>query len=151
MSLNNDPQDISIHNDLPVGASQTGPQRRPEGPGERPGGRPETGPRGPERRPERGPEHRPGGPYDRRPEHYRPYRRPYRYRPYYPYQPYYPPYAPPYEACPAGAQPYTVQPGDTLYRIAYRFGISAGDIAAFNPNIDFGALAIGELICIPLG
>ncbi|HBE77712.1 MAG TPA: hypothetical protein DDW65_07975 [Firmicutes bacterium] len=146
MSLNNDPQDISIHNDLPVGASQTGPQRRPE----RPEGRPETGPRGPERRPERRPERGPRFPSGRRPG-YRPYL-PYRYRPYYPYQPYYPPYEQPYDTCPAGAQPYIVQPGDTLYGIANRFGISAGDIAAFNPNIDFGApLAIGELICLPFG
>lgn len=79
---------------------------------------------------------------------YRPYgwwRRPY-YRPYRPYPPYYP-YAGP---CPAGARPYTVEPGDNLYNIANRFGVSVDAIIATNPNVNFGlALEIGQLLCIP--
>jgi FOG: LysM repeat len=80
------------------------------------------------------------------------YRRPYRYYgpygPYYrPYPPYYPPYA---GACPAGARPYTVQPGDSLYNIAARFGVSVDTIIASNPNVNFGlALPVGQFLCIP--
>jgi peptidoglycan DL-endopeptidase LytF len=96
--------------------------------------------RGNQRGPGRRPEFRPG----RRPP-YRPYR-PY-YRPYRPYYPYVPPYA---GACPAGARPYTVQPGDNLYSIAARFGISVDTIISLNPYVNFGlALPIGQLICLP--
>jgi LysM repeat protein len=81
----------------------------------------------------------------RRPEYYRPYR-PY-YRPYRPYYPY-PPYA---GACPAGARPYSVQPGDSLYNIAARFGVSVDAIIAVNPYVNFGlALPVGQLVCIPI-
>ena len=82
----------------------------------------------------------------------RPYRRPYHYYrpygPYYrPYGPYYPPYA---GACPGNARPYTVQPGDNLYNIAGRFGVSVDAIIATNPYVNFGlVLPVGQLICIP--
>jgi peptidoglycan endopeptidase LytF len=95
--------------------------------------------RPPERRPERRPEYRP------------PYRRPY-YSPYYrqPYRPYYPYYAPPV-ACPSGATPYTVQPGDSLYSIASRFGVSVDIITATNPYVNFGIpLQVGQIICLPV-
>lgn len=86
---------------------------------------------------------RPGRPY-RRP--YRPYYRPYYYRPYRPYPPYYP-YAGP---CPAGSRPYTVVPGDNLYNIAERFGISVDAVIATNPYVNFGlALPVGQFLCIP--
>ncbi|HBF36371.1 MAG TPA: hypothetical protein DDW50_03535 [Firmicutes bacterium] len=87
-----------------------------------------------------------------RPRPYRPYRRPYRYyRPYRPYYRPYPPYYSPYAGtCPAGARPYTVQPGDNLYNIAARFGVSVDAIIAINPYVNFGlALQVGQLICIP--
>ena len=87
-------------------------------------------------------------PEERRRPYRRPYYRPYRpyYRPYRPYYPYYP-YA---GACPAGARPYTVQPGDNLYNIANRFRVSVDTIIAANPNVNFGlALAVGQLVCIP--
>jgi LysM repeat protein len=130
MSLNNS-------NSQPI-AKQTGPGRRPEsGPERRPESGPARGPMsGPERRPERRPE-------------YRPERRP--YRPYYPYVPSYP-YTPPVATCPYGASPYTVQPGDTLYMISNRFGISVQDIIAVNPYINFSTpLQIGQFICLPIG
>ena len=85
----------------------------------------------------------------------RPTRRPpARRRPYYPYRPpYYRPYpyyAPPV-ACPAGATPYSVQPGESLYSIAARFGISVDAIIATNPYVDFGVpLDIGQIICLPV-
>jgi LysM repeat protein len=111
-----------------------------------------------ERRPgERRPgERRPGErrPGERRPEFRRPeYRRPpYRpYRPYRrPYQPYYPYYPSP-GACPVGATPYAVQPGDSLYSIAARTGVSVDLIISTNPYINFGIpLQIGQVICLPI-
>lgn len=158
-------------NNLVVGqaisiASQ--PQRtRPTQPTTPPAARPSEPGRGPEeRRPE---ERRPDGgrsdgrrPDGRRPDFGRPdfrrpdYRRPdyYRRRPYYrpypyPYQPYYPPYEPA-QVCPYGATPYTVLPGDSLYSIADRFGISVDTIIAANPYVNFGApLQTGQNICLP--
>jgi peptidoglycan DL-endopeptidase LytF len=96
----------------------------------------------------RPPQHRPP---ERRPEYRPPYRRPY-YSPYYrqPYRPYYPYYAPPV-ACPSGATPYTVQPGDSLYSIASRFGFSVDIITATNPYVNFGIpLQVGQIICLPV-
>ncbi len=96
---------------------------------------PPTRPSTPERRPERRPQRRP------------PYRPPY-YRPYYraPYYPYYP-----YTGCPVGATPYTVQPGESLYSISARFGISTDAIIATNPYVNFGIpLQVGQVICLPV-
>lgn len=46
--------------------------------------------------------------------------------------------------------PYIVRPGDTLYRIAYRFGIPVRSIIDFNPYINFDyPLQIGQGICLP--
>lgn len=136
---------ISIPADPAIVIGQTGPSGRPErgpsqGPGREPGG-------GPERRPGRGPEFPPRrGPGFYRPYRpYRPYYRPYR-RPYYPYEPAYP-----YPACPAGARPYIIEPGDTLYQISNRFGLSPEEIINFNPYLNFqGPLPIGETICLPV-
>ncbi len=131
---------ISIPVDPGPAIRQTGPSRSPEsGPG-----------RGPERGPERGPGGRPGRGPGRGPESFRP-RRPYRpYRPYYrPYRPYYP--YEPYPTCPAGSRPYTIQPGDSLYLISDRFGLSPEEIINFNPYLNMsGPLPIGELICLPV-
>jgi LysM repeat protein len=87
----------------------------------------------------------------RRPDRRRPYnRRPYRYRPYAPYYRPYSPYYPYGGVCPAGARPYTVQPGDNLYNIAARFGISVDAVIAANPYVNFGlALPVGQFVCIP--
>jgi LysM repeat protein len=100
-------------------------------------------PRTSQRRPgERPGERRPGGrPGERRPEYRRPPYRPAPYRPYY---------GPPV-VCRPGATPYSVQPGDSLYGIAARFGISINDILAVNPYINFGSpLYIGQIICLPI-
>ncbi len=51
--------------------------------------------------------------------------------------------------CPAGAGPYTIQAGDTLYFLAQRFGATVAAIVAANPGIDPNALQIGQVICIP--
>jgi murein DD-endopeptidase MepM/ murein hydrolase activator NlpD len=44
---------------------------------------------------------------------------------------------------------YVVQPGDTLYDIALRFGMTLDTLQAANPNIDPGALAVGQTLVIP--
>ena len=65
---------------------------------------------------------------------YRPGRRP----PYHRYRPY---------GC---RRSYVVQPGDTLYRISYRFGIPIRTITDANPYINFGyPLQVGQFICLP--
>ncbi|WP_126428482.1 LysM peptidoglycan-binding domain-containing protein [Brevibacillus marinus] len=47
--------------------------------------------------------------------------------------------------------PYTIQPGDTLYRIAARFGVTVRDLLAANPHITQPDLLYpGQVIDIPL-
>ncbi len=45
---------------------------------------------------------------------------------------------------------YIVQPGDTLYKIAQRQGVSIQQIISANPGIAPDYLKIGQLICIPV-
>jgi LysM repeat protein len=64
-----------------------------------------------------------------------------------PHNPYGYPYETPPGACPAGT--YIIEPGDSLYIIATRFGISIGTIVAANPNINFNyPLQVGQVICL---
>ncbi|MCR4426953.1 MAG: LysM domain-containing protein [Firmicutes bacterium] len=51
--------------------------------------------------------------------------------------------------CPGGTI-YIVQPGDTLYRIALRFGITVDALLLANPGIDPLRLMVGQAICVPL-
>ncbi|MGO1468428.1 MAG: LysM peptidoglycan-binding domain-containing protein [Tissierella sp.] len=44
---------------------------------------------------------------------------------------------------------YVVRPGDTLYSIAHRYGISLAKLMAANPGVDPNNLMVGQLICIP--
>lgn len=46
---------------------------------------------------------------------------------------------------------YVITPGDTLFNIARRFGITPQEILRFNPAIDPNNLRIGQEICIPVG
>ncbi|WP_324669852.1 LysM peptidoglycan-binding domain-containing protein [Geochorda subterranea] len=53
--------------------------------------------------------------------------------------------------CPPGSQRYTVQPGDTLFFIAQRFGTTVDAILAINPQIANPNLIFpGQIICIPI-
>ena len=49
-----------------------------------------------------------------------------------------------------GGNVYTVQAGDTLYRIAQRFGVSVGDIIDAN-NLTSTVLSVGQQLTIPGG
>ncbi|WP_324717209.1 LysM peptidoglycan-binding domain-containing protein [Carboxydochorda subterranea] len=52
--------------------------------------------------------------------------------------------------CPAGSTPYTVQPGDTLFFIAQRFGTTVNAILALNPQITNPSLIFpGQVLCVP--
>lgn len=46
---------------------------------------------------------------------------------------------------------YTVQPGDSLYAISNRFGITLGALMAANPDVDSHNLQIGRRLNIPVG
>lgn len=53
--------------------------------------------------------------------------------------------------CPPGTFVYLVQPGDTFFSLAARFGTTVAAIAAVNPGVDPNNLQIGQPICIPTG
>src|SRR5699024_2628416 len=44
---------------------------------------------------------------------------------------------------------YVVRPGDTLYSIAKKYGVSVEELLEANPNVDPYNLQVGQLICIP--
>ena len=51
--------------------------------------------------------------------------------------------------CPNGFL-YTIQAGDTFFRLAQRFGTTVAAIQAANPGVDPNNLQIGQVICIPV-
>lgn len=51
--------------------------------------------------------------------------------------------------CPGGFL-YTIQPGDTYYRLALRYGTTVAAIQAANPGVNPNALQVGQQICIPV-
>lgn len=44
---------------------------------------------------------------------------------------------------------YIIQPGDTFYDIALRFGLTLDELTAANPDVDPGLLSVGQQIVIP--
>lgn len=54
----------------------------------------------------------------------------------------------PRPACPGRI--YTVQAGDTLYRIATRFGYSLNTLLAANPGLDPDLIQVGQELCLPV-
>ncbi|MEW6662438.1 MAG: LysM peptidoglycan-binding domain-containing protein [Bacillota bacterium] len=56
---------------------------------------------------------------------------------------------PPPGPCPAGTFAYTIQAGDTFWRLAQRYGTTAAAIQAANPGVNPNNLQIGQVICIP--
>ncbi|KLU40724.1 MAG: hypothetical protein AA931_04055 [Peptococcaceae bacterium 1109] len=58
--------------------------------------------------------------------------------------------APPPPVCPPGTFRYTVQPGDSMFLIAQRFGVSLNALIAANPQIQNPNLIFpGQVICVP--
>jgi len=56
--------------------------------------------------------------------------------------------APP--GCPPGSTRYTVQPGDSMFTIARRFGVSLDALIRANPQISNPSLIFpGQQLCIP--
>ena len=51
--------------------------------------------------------------------------------------------------CPPGSFVYTVQTGDTLFRLAQTYNTTVNAIIAINPGINPNALQVGQRICIP--
>ncbi|MBE3590933.1 MAG: LysM peptidoglycan-binding domain-containing protein [Firmicutes bacterium] len=51
--------------------------------------------------------------------------------------------------CPPGTFQYTVQPGDTFFLLAQRFGTTVAAIQAANPTVDPNNLQVGQVLCIP--
>jgi peptidoglycan endopeptidase LytF len=50
---------------------------------------------------------------------------------------------------PCNGQPYTVQPGDTFYSLARKFGVTVADLMAANPGVPASNLIAGYAVCIP--
>jgi len=59
------------------------------------------------------------------------------------------PTPPPTPPCPGGFL-YTIQPGDTFFLLAQRFGTTVEAIQAANPGVDPQNLQVGQQICIPV-
>lgn len=55
-----------------------------------------------------------------------------------------------YRQCPSGSTSYIVQSGDTLYKIAVRFGTTTSEILAANTDIIPEQLQVGQVICVPI-
>ncbi len=52
--------------------------------------------------------------------------------------------------CPPGSTTYTVRPGDSMYLIAQRFGVSLNSLIRANPQIsDPSRITPGQTVCIP--
>ena len=51
--------------------------------------------------------------------------------------------------CPGGTS-YAIQPGDTFFALARRFGVSLQALLAANPQADPNNLQIGQVVCIPV-
>ncbi|NLM96159.1 MAG: LysM peptidoglycan-binding domain-containing protein [Halanaerobiaceae bacterium] len=51
--------------------------------------------------------------------------------------------------CPQDTIPYTIKPGDTLYRIAREYNTTVDAILNINPGINPQNLIIGSMICVP--
>lgn len=52
--------------------------------------------------------------------------------------------------CPAGTFAYTVKPGDTMFNIARRFGVSLDDLIRANPQIpNPNQIKPGQIVCVP--
>ena len=57
---------------------------------------------------------------------------------------------PPPTVCPPGTFSYTVQPGDTMFTIARKFGVSLDALIAANPQIPNPNLIFpGQIVCVP--
>lgn len=52
------------------------------------------------------------------------------------------------QTCQSG-MPYTVAQGDTFAGIAQRVGISELELSERNPDVNFNALTVGDVICVP--
>lgn len=52
------------------------------------------------------------------------------------------------QTCLSGT-PYTVRQGDTFAGIAQRVGISETELSERNPDVNFNALTVGDVICVP--
>jgi carbonic anhydrase len=68
---------------------------------------------------------------------------------YYPNNPYYNNYPQGYMPQGGGSVTYVVQPGDWLYSIARRYGVTPDAIIAANPGIGTGNLYPGQVLVIP--
>lgn len=55
----------------------------------------------------------------------------------------------PVGVCPTGSEVYTIQPGDTFFRLAGRFRTTTQVLLELNPGVNPNALVVGQRICVP--
>ncbi|MCK4258012.1 MAG: LysM peptidoglycan-binding domain-containing protein [Halanaerobiales bacterium] len=54
-----------------------------------------------------------------------------------------------WKQCPIKAMPYTIKPGDTLYKIALEYNTTPQQLLFLNPAINPNNLMVGQIICVP--
>lgn len=57
--------------------------------------------------------------------------------------------APATGGCSPTARQYVVQPGDTYFLLAQKFGVTVAALQSANPGVNPNALMVGQIICLP--
>lgn len=52
-------------------------------------------------------------------------------------------------SCPPGYTPYTIQAGDTLWRLARMTRTTVENLMLQNPGLDPCSLRVGQVVCVP--
>lgn len=59
------------------------------------------------------------------------------------------PITPPHFSCPAVSEIYTIQQGDTMYKLSQKYKVKLSALVRSNPHINPSSPLVGQTICIP--